>query len=114
MRNKDRREILHAAILVDRAGTEHRKPRCAADVATALRRTSLRCDVALQRESLGRPCELTVLKIAPRNHFSQDNDIPLSVGIVVDTSASMLKRIDTALAAVERFIGSIFLDVALG
>jgi Ca-activated chloride channel family protein len=37
-------------------------------------------------------------------HFSQDNDIPISLGIVLDTSASMLRRIQTALAAVERFV----------
>jgi VWFA-related protein len=43
-------------------------------------------------------------------HFAQDNDIPLSLGIVLDTSASMLKRIDTALAAVERFVGTLHED----
>ncbi len=48
----------------------------------------------------------------PQNvaHFAQDNDIGLSVGIVLDTSASMLQRIDTALAAVERFVGTLHED----
>ncbi len=43
-------------------------------------------------------------------HFTQDRDIPLSIGIVLDTSASMLKRINTALAAVERFVGTLHED----
>ncbi len=43
-------------------------------------------------------------------HFAANHDIPLSVGLVVDTSASMLKRIDTALAAVERFVGTLHED----
>ncbi len=43
-------------------------------------------------------------------HFARDNDLPQSVGIVLDTSASMLKRIDTALAAVERFARTLHAD----
>jgi len=45
----------------------------------------------------------------PQNvsHFEQDDNLGLSVGIVLDTSASMLQRIDTALAAVERFVGTL-------
>ena len=48
----------------------------------------------------------------PQNpaHFARDNDVPLSIGIVLDTSASMLKRIDTALAAVDRFVATLHED----
>lgn len=37
-------------------------------------------------------------------HFSQDRGVPVSVGIVLDTSGSMERKIHTAVEAVERFI----------
>ncbi|HMF01780.1 MAG TPA: VWA domain-containing protein [Terriglobia bacterium] len=40
-------------------------------------------------------------------HFSQSNDLPVSMGVVLDTSGSMERKIGTATAAVERFIRSI-------
>ena len=42
----------------------------------------------------------------PQNiaHFTQDKDIAVSVGIVLDTSGSMERKIRTATAAVERFV----------
>jgi Ca-activated chloride channel homolog len=43
-------------------------------------------------------------------HFSQDNDVPVSVGIVLDTSGSMDAKIKTASDAVKRFIRSIHED----
>jgi len=36
-------------------------------------------------------------------HFSQDQNVPVSVGIVLDTSGSMDRKIRTALESVERF-----------
>jgi Ca-activated chloride channel homolog len=36
-------------------------------------------------------------------HFSQDQNVPVSVGILLDTSASMDRKIRTAVDAVERF-----------
>ena len=39
----------------------------------------------------------------PIAHFSQDRDVPLSVGIALDTSGSMDRKIRTAVDAVERF-----------
>jgi Ca-activated chloride channel homolog len=36
-------------------------------------------------------------------HFSQDRDVPVSVGILLDTSGSMDRKIRTAIEAVERF-----------
>ena len=47
-------------------------------------------------EEDGKPQEIT--------HFSQDQDVPVSVGILLDTSGSMDRRIRTAVEAVERFI----------
>jgi len=38
------------------------------------------------------------------SHFSQDHDVPVSVGIVLDTSGSMERKIRTAVDAVDRFI----------
>src|SRR4030095_7012550 len=38
------------------------------------------------------------------SHFSQDHDIPISVGILLDTSGSMERKIRTAVDAVDRFI----------
>src|SRR4051794_35678356 len=43
-------------------------------------------------------------------HFSQDENIPVSVGIVFDTSGSMQDKLRTAINAVERFIRSIHQD----
>jgi len=43
-------------------------------------------------------------------HFSQDHDIPVSVGIVLDTSQSMDPKIKTATDAVKRFIRNIHED----
>jgi len=36
-------------------------------------------------------------------HFTQDQDVPVSMGILLDTSGSMDRRIRTAIEAVERF-----------
>ena len=41
------------------------------------------------------------------SHFSQDRDVPVSVGIVLDTSGSMERKIRTAIEAVDRFIRQI-------
>ena len=48
----------------------------------------------------------------PQNiaHFSQSNDLPVSMGVVLDTSGSMERKIGTATTAVERFIRSIHPD----
>jgi Ca-activated chloride channel family protein len=43
-------------------------------------------------------------------HFSQSNDLPVSLGIVLDTSGSMERKISTATRAVERFIRLIHED----
>jgi Ca-activated chloride channel family protein len=43
-------------------------------------------------------------------HFTQDRNIPVSLGIVLDTSGSMESRMRTALAAIERFIGTLHED----
>jgi hypothetical protein len=48
-----------------------------------------------------------VQKIA---HFSQSNDLPVSMGLLLDTSGSMERKIGTATSAVERFIRSILKD----
>ncbi len=40
-------------------------------------------------------------------HFSQDNDIPVSVGVVLDTSGSMERKLRTAVDAVNRFLRKI-------
>src|ERR1051326_8220674 len=42
-------------------------------------------------------------KPQPITHFSQDQNIPVSVGILLDTSGSMDRKIRTAVEAVERF-----------
>src|SRR5438128_9127007 len=44
------------------------------------------------------------------SHFSQSNDLPVSVGIVLDTSGSMERKIATATSSVERFIRTIHED----
>jgi Ca-activated chloride channel family protein len=43
-------------------------------------------------------------------HFSQSNDLPVSVGIVLDTSGSMERKIATATGSVERFVRAIHDD----
>jgi len=40
-------------------------------------------------------------------HFSHDLDVPVSVGIVFDTSGSMQNKLRTAVAAVDRFVRTI-------
>jgi Ca-activated chloride channel family protein len=44
------------------------------------------------------------------SHLSQSNDLPVSVGITLDTSGSMERKITTATNAVERFVRSIHED----
>jgi Ca-activated chloride channel homolog len=46
-------------------------------------------------EEDGKPQQIT--------HFSQDQNVPVSVGVLLDTSGSMDKKIRTAVEAVERF-----------
>jgi VWFA-related protein len=43
-------------------------------------------------------------------HFSQDQNVPVSVGILLDTSGSMDRKIRTAIEAVERFARRIHPD----
>jgi VWFA-related protein len=43
-------------------------------------------------------------------HFTNSNDLPVSMGIVLDTSGSMERKIGTAVTAVERFIRTIHRD----
>src|SRR5438105_1315111 len=43
-------------------------------------------------------------------HFSQSNELPVSMGVLLDTSGSMERKIGTATTAVERFIRSIHKD----
>src|SRR6058998_3085843 len=38
------------------------------------------------------------------SHFSQDRNVPVGVGILLDTSGSMDRKIRTAVDAVDRFI----------
>src|SRR5436853_2024433 len=44
------------------------------------------------------------------SHFSQDQNVPVSVGILLDTSGSMDRKIRTAVEAVDRFIRRIHQD----
>jgi len=44
------------------------------------------------------------------SHFSQSNDLPVSMGLLLDSSGSMERKIRTATTAVERFIRSIHKD----
>src|SRR5215471_7262802 len=44
------------------------------------------------------------------SHFGQDIDVPVSVGILLDTSGSMDRKIRTAVEAVERFVRRIHQD----
>ena len=43
-------------------------------------------------------------------HFSQDQDTPISVGIVFDRSGSMINKLQTATDAVEHFVKTIHAD----
>jgi Ca-activated chloride channel family protein len=43
-------------------------------------------------------------------HFSQDDGIPVSVGILFDASGSMINKLKTAVNAVDRFIRTIHKD----
>src|SRR5262245_23448971 len=43
-------------------------------------------------------------------HFSQSNDLPVSMGIVLDTSGSMERKIGTATSAVEKFTRTVHRD----
>jgi len=43
-------------------------------------------------------------------HFSQANDLPVSIGVLLDTSGSMERKIGTATTAVERFIRNVHQD----
>src|SRR5215469_10870322 len=43
-------------------------------------------------------------------HLTQSDDLPVSMGIVLDTSGSMLRKIGTATSAVEKFIRTIHRD----
>jgi Ca-activated chloride channel family protein len=49
-------------------------------------------------------------KVQPITHFSQDHDVPVSVGILLDTSGSMDRKIRTAIEAVDRFTRRIHED----
>src|SRR5437016_1923798 len=44
------------------------------------------------------------------SHFSQSNDLPVSIGVLLDTSGSMERKIGTATTAVERFIRNVHRD----
>src|SRR6516225_8872125 len=44
------------------------------------------------------------------SHFSQSNDLPVSMGVLLDTSGSMIRKIGTATSAVEKFIRTIHRD----
>jgi VWFA-related protein len=59
------------------------------------------------------PSDFTVLEDGvPQkiSHFTQDRDVPVSVGILLDTSGSMIEKMRSATAAVERFVNSIHKD----
>lgn len=43
-------------------------------------------------------------------HFTQDRDVPVSVGLLLDTSGSMVSKMRSASAAVERFLNKIHPD----
>ncbi len=49
-------------------------------------------------------------KVQKISHFSQSNELPVSMGVLLDTSGSMERKIGTATTAVERFIRSIHKD----
>jgi VWFA-related protein len=43
-------------------------------------------------------------------HFTQDRNLPVSVGILLDTSGSMMEKMRAASGAVERFLNNIHAD----
>jgi Ca-activated chloride channel family protein len=43
-------------------------------------------------------------------HFSQDQNVPVSIGVLLDTSGSMDRKIRTAIEAVERFTRRVHLN----
>ncbi len=49
-------------------------------------------------------------KVQEISHFSQSNELPVSMGVLLDTSGSMERKIGTATSAVERFIRTIHQD----
>jgi len=49
-------------------------------------------------------------KVQQISHFAASTDLPVSVGIVLDTSTSMERKILTATRAVDRFLRSIHAD----
>src|SRR5438105_1782340 len=49
-------------------------------------------------------------KVQKISHFSQSNELPVSMGVLLDTSGSMERKIGTATTAVERFIRSVHQD----
>ena len=49
-------------------------------------------------------------KVQTVSHISYSDDLPISLGIVLDTSGSMERKISTASSAVERFIRTIHKD----
>src|SRR5215470_8266657 len=53
-------------------------------------------------EEDGRRQELT--------HFDHNEDTPISVGIVLDTSGSMTTKLDTAVKAIDRFVRTLRQD----
>ena len=44
------------------------------------------------------------------SHFAHSNDLPVSVGIVLDSSTSMERKISTATRAVDRFLRDLHAD----
>jgi len=44
------------------------------------------------------------------SHFSQDREVPVSVGILLDTSGSMIEKMRAAIEAVDRFVKNIHKD----
>src|SRR6185295_10769713 len=44
------------------------------------------------------------------SHFAFSNDLPISVGIVLDSSSSMERKMSTATRAVDRFLRDIHAD----
>src|SRR5437867_5389871 len=44
------------------------------------------------------------------SHFSQSNELPVSMGLLLDSSGSMERKIGTATSAVERFIRTVHKD----
>jgi VWFA-related protein len=44
------------------------------------------------------------------SHFTQDRDVPVSVGLLLDTSGSMQAKISAATEAIERFMNNVHAD----